>query len=148
MGVSSVKYMKYMFVDCHVFNKPIGNWNVSSVTDMNGMFSNAAAFNKDIGNWDVSSVRDMNFMFAMYYNTYYRGNDYQRYFNLPDLLKETHTDHEFELMQPTLPEVPLPSAFNKDIGNWDVSSVTITQRMFAGASHLTGRLKTGTCRVS
>ena len=62
--VSNVTTMKGMFEGAHVFNQPIGNWDVSNVTTMKGMFEGAHAFNQPIGNWDVSKVTHMDFMFT------------------------------------------------------------------------------------
>ena len=63
MGVSNVRNMYGMFLNCHKFNCDLSGWDVSNVVDIHNMFYGCKNFNSDLSKWDVSMVRDMTSMF-------------------------------------------------------------------------------------
>ena len=62
--LSEVTSMKFMFLNCRVFNQPLGNWKVDNVTNMVGMFFGCSTFNQPLDNWKVDKVTNMDEMFS------------------------------------------------------------------------------------
>ena len=114
--VSNVNNMLQMFRGCLLFNQPIGMWDVSNVTNMGQLFFNTR-FNQDISAWDVSSVTSTWLMFG--------DNDA---FNQPigmwDVSNVTQMIGMFSQAQ----------TFNQNISDWNVSNVTQMNFMLQGAS--------------
>ena len=148
--VSAVQDMGGMFSNASSFNNgDTGNdgnapltWSsgtgTSQVTDTTLMFYGDAAFNQFIGNWDVSSLQYAGTMFSFDYvfNNGDTGNDG----NAP-LAWNSGTGTS--KMQDTSWMFYSDHAFNQDISNWDVSSVTNMEAMFYNASNFNNGFHTG-----
>lgn len=113
-----------MFVSCHNFNQPVGNWNTVAVTNMSQMFQGAMQFNQNIGNWNVSNVSSF---FSMFNNAFVFNNG-----GSPDInnwiLKETGTVTLNNMFQGGGGSYPM--RFNQPIGNWNTVAVTDMSGMF------------------
>jgi len=117
-GVGVNVSMEEMFADMDNFNNggspSISGWNTSRVNNMSSMFSFCDVFNQPIGTWDLSNVTSINGMFNGATN-----------FNQPlsgwgsTLTGVTSLQSLFDR-----------SAFDQDIGNWDVSRVEDISFMF------------------
>ena len=91
----------------------IGGWNVSNVTNMNGMFQFQGFFNRTIGNWDVSKVTNFSKFMSALANIGTNGNGI---FNQPLNWNPRSAVNMSEMFLHQ-------TAFNQDIGGWDVSKV-------------------------
>ena len=121
---SSVQYMLGVFNSNSSFNQPIGSWNTSKVTDMYNMFQSASSFNQDIGNWDVSGVTRFGYMFYGATNFNNGGSSFISGWDTSSLVGSDALVYTFQ-----------GTAFNQDIGNWQLSGVTSLAYMFASASN-------------
>ena len=129
--LNSVTNMNSTFLDARVFNQPIGNWDTSSVTIMNGMFSRTGGagtnlFNQCIGTWNVSKVTSFTGMFY--------ANAGPISFNNGD--NSVPMDNWVLNTSPTASVVMsymfLSSPFNRYLGSWNTSRVTLMDQMFQG----------------
>ncbi|GAA3654884.1 BspA family leucine-rich repeat surface protein [Flavivirga jejuensis] len=136
--VGNVISMSHMFWGATSFNQDLGGWNVSNVTNMTAMFdgataftggnlgdwgdktskvenmgymfNGASAFNADIGDWNVSKVTYMRTMFRN--ASAFEGG------NIGGWGDKTSKVESMSYM------FYGASAFNADIGDWDIGSVT------------------------
>ena len=138
-----------MFYENSSFNQPLTNLlktsNVSTTTQ--GMFLRSPLFNQDIGGWDVSKVTSMSNMFestpfnnggsssistwtAPLCSNFYFMFAFNSSFNqpLPNLVQTSYVSTTMQSM------FQQATAFNQDIGTWDMSNVTLTTNMFKQAT--------------
>ena len=115
--------LAHCFSGCTLFNQDIEYWNVSNVTSMNSMFENATAFNNGgsstISNWSAPLCTTFAGMFVSATS-----------FNQPltNLVKTSGVEScSMNIMFENA------TAFNQDIGEWDVSKVTTMSNMFYNA---------------
>jgi len=111
--LSSATNTAFMFKDNTAFNQPLDNWQVDSVTDMGEMFRNTI-FNQPVDNWQVGNVTRMNSMFR------------DATFNQPLPSWNTSNVTRFEFM------FSGNTAFNQDLGNWDIPTDRIPINRMAG----------------
>ena len=122
-GVTSCT-MNAMFLLCPLFNQDIGGWNVSKVTTMAQMFQQTNAFNNGgsstITNWTAPLCTNFSNMFRL-----------STFFNqpIPNLVNTSGvtTCSMFQMFQSA-------TAFNQNIGTWNVSKVTSMGAMFEQAN--------------
>ena len=111
--------LAHCFSGCTLFNQDIEYWNVSNVTSMNSMFENATAFNNGgsstISNWSAPLCTTFAGMFVSATS-----------FNQPltNLVKTSNVSTAMNIMFENA------TAFNQNIGGWDVSKVTTMSNMF------------------
>ena len=120
INTCEIEDMSSLFLGKADFNQNIIKWNVGSVTNMSKMFENATTFNGNIGSWDVRSVTDMSQMF--------RGASRFLDGNIDAWGDKTKNVTRMDAM------FDQATAFNGNIGSWDVSSVTDMSLMFFVAS--------------
>ena len=112
----------HCFSGCTLFNQDIGYWNVSNVTSMNSMFENATAFNNGgsstISNWSAPLCTTFAGMFVSATS-----------FNQPltNLVQTSNVSTAMNIMFENA------TAFDQNIGGWDVSKVTTMSNMFYNA---------------
>ena len=136
-NTSKVISMSNMFYNCGSFNNGyesgIANqlpWNTSACTNMSGMFQSAPAFNSNLGTgtipWDVSKVTNFASMF----------NGASKFKNGDETIQSKMNDWSIN----TGSNVSMSSmfnnaaAFNRPIGNWNMTKVNNIFAMFNGAS--------------
>lgn len=125
--------MYTMFQSAIAFNQPLGNWNTSNVTFMSSMFQSATAFNQDLSTWNVGAVTTM---LAMFNSATAFTNGLNTNTNpitgLPGIdgwnINTTATSVNMSLMFQNA------DAFNRPIGNWNMTKVNNTSGMFANTS--------------
>jgi len=120
---STVTDMEGMFKQSTLFNDDISSWNTSNVIDMYTIFQETS-FNQDIGNWDVSGVTRFGFMFYGCTNFNNGGSSSISGWDTSSLVGNQALIYTF-----------YGTAFNQDIGNWQLSGVTSLAYMFANASN-------------
>jgi len=129
-NTSEVINMKSMFTISRFNNGELPGvagtlaWNTGKVTNMSSMFGVNSRFNCNIQSWNVSKVTDMSSMFeeAGAFNQELAGWE-RTTPNVSSLSSVTNMGKMFYRN----------FLFNKPIGNWNVSSVTDMNNMFAGA---------------
>ena len=109
------------------FNQPIGSWNTSKVTDMYTMFQENTSFNQDIGNWDVSGVTRFGYMFYGGTNFNNGGSSSISGWDTSSLVGSDALVYTFH-----------GTAFNQDIGNWNMTGVTALHYTFTNSSFNNG----------
>jgi surface protein len=121
-GVSACSMIS-MFQSASVFNQNIGGWNVSKVTSMTQMFFLASSFNNggsnSIQNWSAPLCTSF---FATFQSTPFN----QPLTNLVDTSGVSGCSMAGMFASTT--------AFNQNIGGWNVSKVTAMNNMFASAT--------------
>ena len=147
---SMVTNMSAMFQSATVFNQPLNSWNTSSVTDMSNMFRQATAFNQDIGSWDVSNVIFLNNMFYLT-NAFNNGGStsIQNWYAPLCINFNYMFGNAIGFNQPLTNLVDTSglsgtctmglmfvnaTAFNQNIGGWNVTRVSDMDNMFNTAS--------------
>jgi surface protein len=132
-----------MFNGATAFNQPIGNWPLSaSSIDMSSMFNNADAFNQNIGSWNVEKVINMSSMFngnAAFNNS--GSSDINNW--RPISCSNFSSMFQSSVFNQPIGNWPISAsninmsnmflsntAFNQNIGSWDVSKVTNMANMF------------------
>ncbi|MFV0290183.1 MAG: BspA family leucine-rich repeat surface protein [Mangrovibacterium sp.] len=119
-NVSKATNMEYLFYGAAAFNQDLSMWNVSSVTNMAHSFGSAVAFNQDLSEWNVSAVTTMEGMFegAVKFNN---GNQAFAW--------TTQTAHVENMASMFFGA----TAFDQNLGGWDISSLLTAHNMFKGA---------------
>jgi surface protein len=90
------------------------------------MFLSATAFNQNIGGWDVSKVTDMSGIPKHPYHRRHLANIPITNILVKGTCARKHIRHIHHLTN--------AKAFNQDIGNWDISSLTNAIHMFKDTS--------------
>jgi surface protein len=120
---SDVTDMSSMFSGATAFGQGaswnIGNWNTSSVTDMSEMFHGAENFDQDLHRWDTSKVE---FMGGMFEDATLFGS------SAPSSVRNWDTSSVYDMNS----MFAGAENFNEDIGNWDTSSVGLSQYWWSG----------------
>ena len=111
----NITTMSGTFMRCREgFNAPIGNWNTSNVTDMSSMFMFASGdsngFNQNLNSWNTGNVTNMSYMFRQC-----------KYYNQP--MNNWDVSNVSNFIGMFWGENPI-TAFNQDIGAWDVTGCT------------------------
>lgn len=127
--LSNVTQTYSMFYQASSFNDNINSWDVSNVTNMENMFNGASSFNQPLENWNVSNVTTMKGMFA-------NASSFDQ--PLANWERIGSTLSNVQNMDAMFAGTP----FNQDIGNWNVSSVTLMQLTFASATLFNKSLNT------
>jgi len=159
-NTSSVTNMSFMFSYCTLFNSNIGNWNTSEVINMSSMFGSFGStsnFNQDISGWNVNKVTNMNQMFdgtsafnqnlsnwersgsslskVIFMSNMFRGaSNFNNGFasgvanQLPWTINTTAASVNMTGMFQNC------TAFNSNLGAWNVSKVTTFANMFQSAT--------------
>jgi surface protein len=118
---SPLTEMYYIFEGSSINDPDISTWDVSNVTNMQNAFANTTTFNQDISSWDVSSVL---FMTDMFGGSVFNNGGVALSGNFASTMTSvTHMNAMFR-----------NGPFNQDISSWNVSSVTIMDQMFSGAT--------------
>jgi len=129
------------------FNQPIGNWPISaSSITMGSMFQQASLFNQNIGTWDVSKVTNMSYMFSQATAFNNSGSNSINNWRPISCSNFDTMFYQCPFNQP-IGNWPLSAssiymgnmflsatAFNQNIGSWDVSKVTGMTSMFQSAT--------------
>ena len=114
--------LAHCFSGCTLFNQDIGYWNVSNVTSMNSMFENATAFNNGgsstISNWSAPLCTTFAGMFHL-------ASSFDQ--PLTNLVQTSNVSTAMNIMFENA------TAFDQNIGGWDVSKVTTMSNMFYNA---------------
>jgi surface protein len=140
-NVGNVTNTAYMFFQAYAFNQPIGSWNVSNVTSMEAMFR-GANFNQDISKWNVGKVTTFAQMFWV--NSAFNNGDNDQQNPITSIIGINGWN-----INTTAASVSMigmfqsATAFNRNIGSWDVSKVTTFANMFQGASNFNNGLASG-----
>jgi surface protein len=114
-----------MFHTATAFNQPIGNWPLSaSNINMSEMFNSAGAFNQDLSTWDLSGVTNTNGVRYMFLNATAFNNGGSPGIN-------NWNTGNIKTMEGMFQNA---TAFNQDIGNWNVSSCTNFNSFMSGKS--------------
>lgn len=125
-NMSKVTSTLYMFLNAFAFNQDIGLWNMSNVSNMAGMFRGAGAFNQNLSGWNVSNATAMGEMFmnaGSFNNGLTPGAAGTLNWTMNNLGPLTSINLMFSGAV----------AFNQDVSDWDVSSVTTMANMFQNA---------------
>ncbi|MFV0483532.1 MAG: BspA family leucine-rich repeat surface protein [Bacteroidales bacterium] len=138
-ATGTVRSMRAMFEWAFKFNQDISSWDVGSVTDMSSMFKSAYAFDQDIGKWNVSEVRDMSHMFSGsdfgdgldMYNMIFNNGGQPLSWTYDDDNNSTTAEVSATGAVADMSEMFYrDTAFDQDIGDWDISSLGSAARMF------------------
>jgi surface protein len=119
--------MTQMFYRTPAFNQPLGSWNVSRVTSMQEMFSavsTTSIFNQDISSWDVSRVTSFSQMFnnASAFNNG-ANSDNNSVTGVQGINGwNINTSVGVSVIMASM--FQNATAFNRNIGSWNVSKVT------------------------
>ena len=125
--------MLNMFATNNAFNQPIGSWNVSRVTNMTDMFNSTTAFNQSLSNWervsspDTSTLANVTTMQRMFASASAFNNG-----ELPGVASTLawNTIGVGDMGQ----MFDTATAFNCDIGGFNVSNCANFGFMFRGAN--------------
>ena len=146
---TSLEDISGMFFDALEFNQNLNSWNVSSVTDMNNTFRNADKFNQPLNNWDTSNVKYMvgtfrdNGIFNQDLTSWVTSSveDMRWTFMNNPVFNNGQSSGVSNTLQWDTSTVTrmdnmfaVASAFNGNISGWNVSGVTQMYRMFFNAS--------------
>jgi surface protein len=101
-------------------NGSIGSWNTGNVITMGSMFDGAISFNQNIGAWDVSKVQVFSLMFRLA-TSFNNGGS-------PDIGNWIINTNQTVLMNQMFNGA---TPFNQNLSNWNVSTVSAMQGMFA-----------------
>lgn len=131
------------------FNGDVSGWKTSKVTDMTGMFSSAAKFEgKGIEHFDMGNVVNASTMFqsATIFDADLSEWDVRKLENTTAMFQNTTRfqgtgmEHwETEGLRIIVSMFLGATAFDADIGSWDVSKVTDFTTVFTSASAYTGK---------
>lgn len=110
------------FASCPNFNGAIGNWDVSNVTTMVAFMIFSTSFNQNIGSWDVRKVTSF-YQFMYGATAFNNGNS------------NSISNWSINTTQPNINMREMfyfATAFNQDIGSWNISKVTNFNNFMAG----------------
>jgi len=147
--------MQSMFSSTGSFNQPLNSWNTSEVISMSSMFT-TSTFNNGLSSgvastlaWNTGKVTNMSSMFGVNsrFNCNIQSWNVSNVTDMSSMFEEAGAfNQELAGWERTTPNVSSLSSvtnmgrmfyrnflFNKPIGNWNVSSVTDMNNMFAGA---------------
>jgi surface protein len=115
--------MAGMFRQCHNFNQSLNSWNVSNVLIMNQMFAYCRVLTQSFSNWNPAKVNNMSQMFQnQASSTRPVAGVGPTGLGSWDVGKVENFSAMFEYCA---------EDFNPDVTNWNVSSATNLQTMFA-----------------
>ena len=137
----------FTFSVSSTFNQPLGNWvfSTSSTIDMGGMFYAASIFNQNLGAWNVEKVTSMN---SLFYNSAFNNSGSTSINNWrPISCSNFGSMFRGAPFNQPIGNWPLSassinmtemfyqnSAFNQNLGSWNVEKVTNMSSMFLGAT--------------
>ena len=152
-----------MFYGAKFFNRPIGSWNMNKATNIGGMFEATFAFNQSLSNWERvdSTLANVTNMSAMFNSAIIFNQDISKW-NVGKVTSfasmfggaiaftnglNTNTNLVTGLsgingwnINTTATSVSMANmfdsstAFNRNIGSWNVSKVTSMASMFNAAT--------------
>jgi len=142
-NTSNVTNMGYMFWRC-AFNQPIGTWNVGNVTNFDYMFWQNP-FNQNIGAWNVEKATSMNEMFGYSSFNNSGSSDINNWrpiscSNFSLMFRDSSFNQPVGNWPISASGVNMSSmfqsatAFNQNLGAWDVSKVTSLGGIFQSAA--------------
>ena len=140
---SNVTDMSYMFWRC-LFNQPIGTWNVGNVTNFDLMFWQSA-FNQNIGAWNVEKATSMSQVFSYTGFNNSGSNSINNWrpiscSNFSLMFRDSSFNQPIGNWPISASSVDMggmflsATAFNQDLGAWDVSKVTSLGGIFQSAT--------------
>jgi len=132
-NMTKVNHIGFMFNTATAFNQPVGNWErtgstLGNVTNMRQTFRFTNFFNQDISNWNVNKVTDFGLMFnaAIAFNN---GSNS----NTNPVTSRTGIDGwDINTVSNVNMESMFQSAtaFDRNIGDWNMTKVVNTSSMF------------------